>query len=1653
MSWSSRRAIFVLGAVAVFGMASVVQHVHAQRRIARPIRRPPPGVVVPGGPEGVPGGPGTKPPAKGELGMGNLTLTADDGPLTGRIQAAGDNIVKAMRATKRKELNEANKYWEAAVKTLQELRSREQDKFVTVTRKDVEGHEVSAYVSVKTEAARLIGRLPKPGRDFYEGTYGRKADSMVKHAKDANDPREMGIAMSLYLYTEAGAEAANWLGTYFLDRGNYQAATNCFAQLLQRDGVAALSGKTLIKSALAFHHGGGEKSRLEAIAAELKKRGKELKFRDEPRTPEEVLTYINKRPTHTVTLSASDVPGYRGGDNRNVLQPGGVPLLHSLWREETVTKDKDGKKPTLPHLQQAERQLLGQDKPVLPASFPVTTTVERKGKKTSLVAFRNWNGIVAVDLKTGKVAWKQDSDWGLDSVLSGTDARKSQALNQWIQYFNQTTPMGGGGRPQILFENSVLGTLSANGKYLYAIEDLPVPPPNYTAMGGRFPPPGGGGMPGGGVWGSEVNDAINCNKLLIIEAASGSLKQELGGPGVKGELADTYFLGAPLAVGDRLYVLTEKQEELRLMTLSATTGKILGFQALAHTKDTRLSNDPLRRTEAAHLSYGEGILVIPTNAGAVFGFDVLANSLVWAYPYHENAGAKKPAPGGPGMPGGGRWVPPGPGGMMVNPLADTHWQVTAPVVQDGKVVFTAPDARSVHCVNLRDGTPAWSQPRRSDDLYLAGVFNGKVVIVGKKTTRAINLAKGDTVWELEVGLPSGQGAASALKPGEPGDLIYYLPLKKAALSGEPEVCAINVDKGVVHAHTKSRKKDVPGNLLFHEGEMISQTMTEVVAYPQLEVKLAELDAKVKDKPNDPDVLTERGDYLLDKGDLKSAIDDFRKALANKPADATRAKAKAKTYEALTELFQRDFDSAERAGFVKLYEQMCKVDTPGLGEAERAAEERRRRANFLCLVGKGKEAQGKLLEAFEKYLELGAGARPNEMIQVVDEPSVRAAPDVWSGGRIAAMVANPKDPEAGKRVEAEVARRWKKINASEKPDLAELRKFVKVFGHTFDVGKQARMALAERLMEDTDLNSLLEAEQHLQVLRGPGEAPEVAARAVEALARLNTRKGLLDDAAYYYDLLGKKYAKVRITVGGKTRTGAEFQEDLATDKRFWPYLDQPVGFTVPKGYKVKGTEDKSPSSSTPSEHVYHFAHDGEDLPFFARNQVGLKTGSNQLRLVDGGTGEERWSLPLKQTQFAQLSQPRDPTTNKDLSNLVRFSYQTLGHTVVIQLGHMVFGVDPLNKGRVLWEKDLYTGPAGTGPTFAAQPTVDAKDNAVVVQYADNWVQRLGQAGPLQGGVVCLLSRDELRAVDPVTGRTLWARSDINSRSSIFGDDQYLYVVNLDNEGNATSTRALRAHDGVSVRVREFAKAYQKRARMLGRNILVADTDDKTNALTLRIYDVLAGKDLWREKFGPGAVLLRSEDPRLAGAVEKNGQVRVVDLVTQKEVLNAKMDPAHLNKAQEVHLVADKDFVYLAVNGPPDPNLVPWGGGLQSNLQPGVGLRSVPVSGQVYCFHRATGKLNWHEEAINQMMVVSQFEDMPVVLFTARYMKWVGALPARTQTNVATGLAREKRTGKLVWESESVPSGMYFHALNLDTRGKKAELIGAQLKVTFELVRKP
>ena len=264
--------------------------------------------------------------------------------------------------------------------------------------------------------------------------------------------------------------------------------------------------------------------------------------------------------------------------------------------------------------------------------------------------------------------------------------------------------------------------------------------------------------------------------------------------------------------------------------------------------------------------------------------------------------------------------------------------------------------------------------------------------------------------------------------------------------------------------------------------------------------------------------------------------------------------------------------------------------------QRLAETRRRKANYLFLVANGKESQGKLVEAFEKYQEFGAVAGgSNELFTVSDEPTVKAAPDVWAQGRIKAMV-EAATPAERAPLEELIAAKWAAVQKSN--DVEELRKFVAIFGNLFAVGKEARLRLAERLMESTEPVALLDAERHLTILRGRNETPEMAARAIEALARLNFKRGLLEDAAFYYELLNREYGKIVIRDG---KTGADIYNELATNKFLLPLLDRAGRLGV--SGKMTATEERG--SFTPPFQTYYFELAGEALPFFQQNQVAFQ----------------------------------------------------------------------------------------------------------------------------------------------------------------------------------------------------------------------------------------------------------------------------------------------------------------------------------------------------------------------------------------------------------------------------------------------------------------
>ncbi len=143
---------------------------------------------------------------------------------------------------------------------------------------------------------------------------------------------------------------------------------------------------------------------------------------------------------------------------------------------------------------------------------------------------------------------------------------RTRYIQNWVEYYLQH-------QPSTLFENSVLGTLSADNRYLYAIDDLAIaPPPQIGGADARFnqsivhPSP-------------QIADAIAGSRLQAFDLVSGKLRWELGNK--NSELADSYFLAPPLPIDGQLYILVQKQQELRLCTLEQKSGKIIANPTLA----------------------------------------------------------------------------------------------------------------------------------------------------------------------------------------------------------------------------------------------------------------------------------------------------------------------------------------------------------------------------------------------------------------------------------------------------------------------------------------------------------------------------------------------------------------------------------------------------------------------------------------------------------------------------------------------------------------------------------------------------------------------------------------------------------------------------------------------------------------------------------------------------------------------------------------------------------------------------------------------------------------------------------------------------------------------------------------------------------------
>lgn len=1549
--------------------------------------------------------------------------------------------------------NPANIKWGEVTGFLQYILDSKSDSFFDVKYKVGDVTRINR-ISVKTEANRIISTFPTEGIQFYQQQHGAAAAAQLDDAIKANyDLAALADLSQKYFHTRAGAEGTILLATIYLERGSYVEAAYAFERLLARKDIDDLfTARTLFKACLALKRGGDPKHAdlLKKALADLDKVAKNgVQIGRTTYTMDKVRAEL-ERPIEL--LRASALVGewaMRGGNaGRSAVVDGGPPFLDPLFRVTMFYKgDDEGNiwiKGELDKLFNRDSRTANVAKATpLPGAFPVTTS--------DVLMFRGYDGVYGVAtrdrvdgggrvIRAGEVLWRSVADAGIHKLVSSAedsnDIDMKRDVQQWWGVYNSRTA----NVSSIFYENPLVGSLSHDGQSVYYVDDVAITPP--PMVNNQF----GGVQQQQFRQGGELAEMVRAGRLVSVDVNTGRLKWTLGREAADAALPprlneeeadkstdafrlclDAVFLGPPTPINGKLYVLIEQSGCLRLLCLDPknlvqvpgqTKKPALVWSQKLGKPNTTLPQDSVRRYQGAILAAGEGILVCPTNAGVVVAVDTMSRSLLWAHGYRQVESAVRPG-GQPFDPVTGQPILP-------KQLENERWRSAGPIVSGGRVIVTAYDSRKLECLDLRSGKVLWTVPHGADDLYVGGVVNDRVIVVGRNSVRAYHLTGEDketqkpkVAWEpVIIPVPTGHGAV--------GRNAFYVPVRQenAGRDNVPagEIWAINIETGAVASKTAARKRNDTsevakygiGNLVFQDGMVFAQSPWEVACFPQLEVKIAEMNKLLAANPNDPIGLLARGELRLDDGKLKDAVEDFKAAEKNNLPAEKRPLLREKLYTAYTELLRADFVSAE--GFLREYEPLCEVPAGENETAEdkvrRDDETKRRKRLYYYLLARGRETQGRLSEAFDQYLALANLGEGKQLLDMPDEPNVKMRPDVWARGRIGEMVRRATAADARKSLEARVNKEWDAVKAG--TDLPKLREFVAVFGPFFESGRAAQFKLADVLLSTNNEADAREAQAHLLQLRAAAEDPVVRARATEALAQLMIKSRMMEDAVALYMQLGKEFANVTVRDG---KTGADFLTNLLTDKRLLPFLE-PSRHQLP----ARVTASQAGLAQPINGQIFEVEAPADLFPMYRRARFTLD------QFVSGGNG---WTL----RGFDRASQ-RELFRFSNIPNLYFYSrngqqvpfgkfVQGNGHVVVMQFGFTVYCFDLAEK-KELWRKDLFPDtPLQMNNSYMVDVFPDG-DLAISAQNNNGALPSvsLSRAALLQPGYVCMITADGLECVEPLTRRVLWVRRGVPERTQLLGDGRYVVLIELDAQRKPLSTRLIRAVDGMAVenspdsaKVLSEARSY----KLYGRYALVASgTGDQPRAL--RYYDLATGKDVWKKEFDAQAIPITAPlDATLCGFVKGDGTAELYSVQTGELVSKLKIDEknreAQLKACAGAQVFADADRFYLVLDR--DPSLGSTNGTRTINQTQQV--RSVKVNGPLYAFDRASGKRLWAFADVleNQNLVIEQFADLPVLMATSTIMR-----DGTNRYNTSV-VVIEKERGKLVFDKDLMQNGTFFN----------------------------
>lgn len=1266
----------------------------------------------------------------------------------------------------------------------------------------------------------------------YERISGPQANWLLEQARQKNDLRMYELLALQYFPLQAGFEALNYLAAHYMEQGNFEFAARYWDLLINnRIHQSRMQPVHFLKAAVSYQQSGQH----EKLSKIREARGETVvTWRGDKSSLELAMQALESPLRNATQQQKSDWSVAQGNARRNQSTYASLPYLNPRWSHPIgLTKHASPLRTLIDWEGKHNRENLS----TAIANMPIAVE--------DLVIYRDFEGIRAVELESGKTSWVFQSEGSLSNLINLLEDRTPSHSS-----YSQNLPL-----EKFYNYSSIYGSLSSNGQFVFAIDYLPNPaPPTQLNLGLRrtrsyFPLVTQRGnrllaLPLKQILASSKQDSATQPPSASPETASAKVKPAW-------TIEGYYFLGAPLPVGSFVYAIAEHNSQISLLCLNPQEGTIHWKQGIAYVNQP-IQSDRNRAYQQCPLASSQGIIVCTTQIDTLVAVDATNGDLLWNYYYGEGDQYRRISQK-----------------RYLRPVSFGHRGLTStPVIDQNRIFYLPNGSPYIHCIDLQTGAALWNEVHREDGEYVAAVVDETVLVVGSDYCRGRHIQDGRELWHLESGPVSGKGFLSQenyLLPIKSGSVLsIHIPSGKESgftLSKTTHISEIlnrefkeKLQQGANYAFQTAAAIDpkiserygqrnwYPGNLIAHQGQIISLGLWQIDSFAQAEAMRASLAETKKLSINSEQA---QSDQLL-KAELDLALGNLNSAqqiLESLLSINATAPVKKRSKSLLRELLYAELNHTEQ----NEYDLLAKLEALATTPLERG--------RFLSRKSKYLLQQ----QDYQGLMEVAAEFQKIEVDQPLamagDTKHLVTVKSLISG--LMEKVTTKANREERETVDAIIS--GDQQAALKEGSVTALESFLDTYG-SWSQAVAVRSVLAQKLIQQGQNQ---QAEFLLLENRSDPD-PQIAATATRQLLELWQSTGLPHEAASLLRELDENFTNITLDSG---LTGAEYVKQFNRGSETWSIFQmmQPLNreishVTIKQSYSGM----PAPESGNPYQN-----YERKFLPPPEISQILLKKGSI-LNVINKHAGQQIGKI--------------------NVSDRISYPY----HSQNTRVGHFI----PLGGSRKIHGISLI------------QLQDEISKPLWTTEFDDlNISQSLFYVGP-SGPRVCIFQwANRLFALNPATGKVLWERKNIPSKSGylsdsskgLIGDQKAIVAFNI----NRTNYDVYSSITGELIRKGELD--LNSRARhVFGRKLFYQTTS--TTEKRVRLWDPLTDRFLLDEPVSNSGFSTQISPTELAILLPPN-RLRVLNVETGETLVETTLPDHLLTKLNKFVGFSDKDHYYF------------------------------------------------------------------------------------------------------------------------------------------------